>query len=209
MDQGTNWRDSLVNSILYLEGGGDSKELHTRCREGFRKLLENCGYQGKMPRLVACGSRNSAFKDFKTANSTMRVKFVGMWIDSEVPVADLGATWRHLQQQDKWAQPAGSTEDQVLFMVTSMETWIVADRTALKEHFGDQLQDSALPPLQNLESRQRHEIQDALAQATRNCAAPYQKGRKSFEILSKLTPSILAKHLPSFVRVRHILASKL
>ena len=24
---------------IYIEGGGDSKELHTRCREGFRRLF--------------------------------------------------------------------------------------------------------------------------------------------------------------------------
>ena len=29
-----------MKKVIYLEGGGDSKELHTRCREGFRKLLE-------------------------------------------------------------------------------------------------------------------------------------------------------------------------
>ena len=44
------------SSVIYLEGGGESKELHSRCREGFRKLLEKNGFKGNMPRLVACGS---------------------------------------------------------------------------------------------------------------------------------------------------------
>ena len=56
-----------MNARLYIEGGGDSKQLHTRCREGFRKLLERCGFGGRMPRLVACGGRNSTFDDFSTA----------------------------------------------------------------------------------------------------------------------------------------------
>jgi hypothetical protein len=61
-----------VNAYIYIEGGGtgeDSKEVDIRCREGFRKLLENCGFgrQRRMPRLVACGGRNSALDAFQTA----------------------------------------------------------------------------------------------------------------------------------------------
>jgi len=52
-----------------LKAGGDSKELHSRCREAFRKLLEKCGFVGRMPRLVACGGRDAAYKDFVTAYS--------------------------------------------------------------------------------------------------------------------------------------------
>ncbi len=47
------------SSVIYLEGGGESKELHSRCREGFRKLLEKNGFKGNMPRLVACCDRKT------------------------------------------------------------------------------------------------------------------------------------------------------
>ncbi len=40
-----------MSATIFLEGGGDSKELHIRCREGFRQLLEKCGFKGRMPRL--------------------------------------------------------------------------------------------------------------------------------------------------------------
>jgi len=61
-----------VSARLYLEGaarGADSKEMKSRCREGFRKLLEKCGYKERerMPRLVASGPRDAAFGDFETA----------------------------------------------------------------------------------------------------------------------------------------------
>ena len=94
-------------------------------------------------------------------------------------------------------------------MVTCMETWIVADRQALNEHFGNRLQTSALPPLDNLESRSRQDVQDRLERATRDCPGPYTKGPKSFEILGKLNPSVLEQHLPSFHRTRRILSDKL
>src|SRR2546428_13870714 len=71
VDQRSYWRNPLLSRMLFLEGGGsgpDSKSLQARCREGFRTLLENCGFTGRMPRLAACGGRASAFDDFKTAH---------------------------------------------------------------------------------------------------------------------------------------------
>jgi len=202
-----------VSAYIYLEGGGtgaQSKGVDIRCREGFRKLLENCGFEGRMPRLVACGGRNAAFDLFKTA---LRIygagNFVALWIDSEDPLADLEASWKHLLTRDRWAQPADAKDEQVLFMTTCMETWFVADRAALLTHFGQKLQQAALPPLNNLEDRLRHDVQDRLTHATRECSNPYAKGKRSFEILGKLAPAILVQHLPSFVRTRRILNTRL
>jgi len=83
-----------VRKVIYLEGGGDSKELHTRCREGFRKLLEKCGYEGSIPRLVACGGRGAAFTDFRSAHGSRAPEdFIAMIIDSEGPLMALEAIW--------------------------------------------------------------------------------------------------------------------
>lgn len=94
-------------------------------------------------------------------------------------------------------------------MATCMETLCVADRPALDNHYGQKLQSSALPPLVNLEQRPRHEIQNALFHATRDCPNAYAKGRRSFDLLSKLTPASLRQHLPSFARCSRILDEKL
>jgi hypothetical protein len=200
-----------VSSYIYLEGdgGAQSKEVDIRCREGFRKLLENCGFHQRMPRLVACGPRRTAFEDFSSAYSKKQADYAGLWIDSEEPLAKLEAPWDHLQELESWTRPSDAVDDQVLFMTTCMETWIVADRAALTAHFGAEIQDSALPPLVHLEARSRHEIQDKLIRATRECSNSDQKGRRSFAILGKLNPDILEKHLPSFARVRRILGARL
>lgn len=71
-----------MKAIIYLEGGGNSRELHVRCREGFRKLLESSGFTGIMPRLVACGGRNSVFDDFKRAHFNNKDKYVAMLMAS-------------------------------------------------------------------------------------------------------------------------------
>lgn len=199
-----------MRSTIYLEGGGDSRDLQIRCREGFRRLLERCSYAGRLPKLVACGGRGAAFDAFKTALASAREDdFVGLWIDSEDPMADIEATWEHLQARDQWDKPNGATNEQVLLMTTCMETWIIADRTTLTEHYGTGLQESALPPLHNLEGRPRDAIQNALTHATRKCSNTYTKGKRSFEVLGQLEPGTLSKHLPSFVRVRRVLDASL
>jgi hypothetical protein len=155
-------------------------------------------------------SGNAAFANFEIGLAEKAPKdYVAMWIDSEDPLADLEAPWEHLRRRDNWTKPAAATNDQVLFMTTCMETLIVADHRALADHYGVKLQSSALPPLINLESRDRHDVQDKLEHATRNCSNAYAKGKRSFEPLSKLAPDTLERHLPSFARTRRILNEKL
>ena len=199
-----------MRAKIYIEGGGDSKELHTRCREGFRRLLEKCGFKGRMPRLVACGGRGTTFDDFSTAHANARRgDYVAMLVDSEEPVADIEETWRHLKSRDGWDMPHGAANEQVLLMTTCMESWIVCDRKTLKTFFRNCLRESALPSLTDMESRTRDAIQNALVHATRNCKNAYAKGKKSFVIVGKLDPAELRKHLPSFVRFERVLGEKL
>lgn len=199
-----------MSARIYIEGGGDSKELHIRCRAGFRRLLESCGFAGRMPHLVACGGRGAAFDDFSTAHANAAaVDFVALLVDSEVPVADVEETWAHVKQHDGWDKPDGADDEQLLLMATCMESWIVSDRKALRSHYGSCLQPSALPALNHLESRAPEVIQDALAHATRTCKNAYTKGRRSFEVLAKLEPAVLQKHLPSFARFERVLDRKL
>ncbi|MBW2739435.1 MAG: DUF4276 family protein [Deltaproteobacteria bacterium] len=199
----------MNKTTIYIEGGGDSKQLRSLCRKGFRKLLENCGFTGYMPKLVACGGRDSAFDDLKIAHANKsNSDYVAMLIDSEDPLTGSDA-WDHLKTRDGWDKPFGSEDDQVLFMTTCMETWIVADRDALTKHYGSELQISALPPLVDLELRSRHDIQNELFRATRDCSNAYKKGKRSFDVLEKLSPDKLELHLLSFVRVKQILKNRL
>ena len=198
-----------MRAYIYIEGGGDSKELHVLCRQGFRQLLERCGFSGRMPRLVACGSRSAAYTDFKTAHESNKVEYVAMLIDSEQPVSNPDETWDHLRNYDRWERPDEAYDEQVLFMTTCMETWIVADRVTLGRHYGSNLQETALPSLTSLEQSNRKDIQERLKHATRNCSNAYQKGKRSFEILSKLKPEALESHLPAFQRAKRILNEKL
>lgn len=198
-----------MSAHLYIEGA-DSKEDQIRCRLGFRRLLEKSGFSGRMPRLSACGGRNSVFDDFMTAHAKAKAgHFVAMLIDSEDPVTDAERTWTHLKARDGWERPPGAQDEQALFMTTCMETWILADRETLKRHYGHKIQESALPPTENLEARHRRDMLDALVHATRDCSNAYQKGKRSFAIVGELNPQALELLLPSFRRFKRILNERL
>jgi len=199
-----------VSAKLYVEGSGVGKDLHARLKEGLGKLLENSSFRGRMPRLFISGGRTQAFDDFEAAHAQWGAQeYVAMLVDSEEPLADLEASWQHLLVRDHRPRPGGADDDQVLSMTTCMETWIVADRRALAEHYGACLQENALPPLVDLEERARHEVQDRLMHATRNCSNVYRKGKRSYAILGKLDPATLQPPLPSFRRALRILDEKL
>lgn len=191
-----------MTAKLYVEGGGDGKDLHSRCREGFRKLLENCGFAGRMPSIVACGPRQNAYDNFHTAFVNANPDdYFALLVDSEEPVGDINQPWQHLASRDGWMKPRKCPDSRVFLMTTCMETWLVADRHALQEFFGQHLQTSSLPATSDLESRSRETLLQKLEHATRNCDNAYQKGARSFELLAKLNPDTLKTLLPSFERM--------
>jgi len=95
-----------VRVRIYVEGGGDSKELQARCREGFRKLLINSGFKDRMPGFRACGGRNKTFDMFQTSLIDGSREYTLLLVDSEDPVIDQDLSpdssiaWNHLFQRD-------------------------------------------------------------------------------------------------------------
>lgn len=195
-----------MSAKVYIEGGGSSKLDRINCRRGFSELLANAGLRHRLPRLVACGGRDSAYDDFLTAHASSSAgELISLLVDSEDPVADIERTWNHLQQRDGWNRPTGARDEQVFLMTTCMETWIASDRAALRHRYGNNLQENALPPLDNIEARERGYVLDRLRQATRNCTSSYAKGEHSFKLLARLDPAVLVQWLPSFARMVRIL----
>ena len=57
---------------LYVEGGGDhNPSLAQDVRLGFKKFLDKAGIVNK-PRVVACGSRWSAYESYRIANASAK-----------------------------------------------------------------------------------------------------------------------------------------
>jgi hypothetical protein len=200
----------MVNVTIFVEGGGDSKELRTRCREGFSKLIKNMGFAGHMPRIVACGGRDNTYEMFKTAVASVgHDEYPILLVDSEDLISS-DRPWEHLSLRDSWDRPAGAGDDQAQMMATCMETWIMADHGALQKVFGSCLRGGSLFPANNLEERSRQELLAALKSATDNCGKNkgYDKGKRSFQLLAELNPRSL-ENLSYFSRFKEALIRRL
>lgn len=211
---------------VYVEGGGDAAALKTACREGFSKFLGKAGLAGRMPRIVACGSRADAYDSFCTAVRNGEAAM--LLVDSEAPVVadaqvgdaairedrDKWLPWLHLRQRqgDGWERPGGSEDLQCHLMVQIMETWLLADRDTLKTFFGQGFNASALTPATNhLEQVQKAKIYADLADATRQCKTKgaYGKGEHSFKLLALIDPAKVVEASPWAKRFVETLQTKM
>ena len=199
---------------VYVEGAGYSA-LDTKCREGFQKLLTKAGFRGRLPRVVPCGSRNDAFDKFKSALGRQD-EYPILLVDSEDVVADANqpdanpsGAWTHLAQRDRWDRPAGAQNDQAQLMVTTMETWLLADRQKFIAYFPG-INRNALPADSDLESRSKEDVADALRNATQSLSkGRYHKGDHSFDLLGEVDPAELRRRLPHFRRFADALELRL
>ena len=194
-----------MSVTVFVEGGGN-KATDSACRQAFRSLLTRAGFAGRLPSVIPCGSRNDAYDDFEIALRNGG-EYPILLVDSEELVADANqpdvnpsGAWQHLRRR-----PSGANDDQAQLMVTTMETWLIADRQALKAYFPD-MNANALPPDTDLESRRRQDVIAALRRATQD---RYDKGKPSFNLLGRVDPDALRRRLPHFQRFVAALESRL
>jgi hypothetical protein len=177
----------MVSVKLCVEGGGDRKTLRRNLRRGLGKFIEKAGLQGRMPRIVACGSRNDAYDSFRTALD--RGERAMLLVDAEEPVSTSGP-WQHLKARDGWNRPGGATDGQCHLMVQVMESWFLADADALESFYGKDFRRQELPANPNIEQVSKRDVLNGLASATRDTTrGPYDKGAHSFDILANLNPA--------------------
>jgi len=177
---------------IFVEGGGNDNDTRSRCRRAFSKLTERAGFAGKMPSFIACGGRQRAYDMFVTACKAGEESL--LLVDSEGPVAQQGSPWEHVRTRegDRWTRPNGARDEDLHFMVECMEAWIVADRAALRTHYGSRLQDNALPSNNRPPERvPKRDLLHALDNATRN-VGDYAKGKDAFTLLALVNPGVLS-----------------
>ena len=180
-----------MNIKVYVEGGGNVRELRSKCRKGFISFFDKANLAGRMPRVIACGGRQTTYDKFAAAlRSASGQVFVALLVDSEGPVAVGAGPWRHLKTRDNWDRPDGATEDNAHLMVQCMEAWFLADKDCLAAFFGGGFNRNVLPRNPDIEQVAKADVLDGLKGATRQCKpkGEYGKGRHSFEILSEIDP---------------------
>ena len=183
----------MVTATLYIEGGGESKDLGARFRQGWSNFFGSAGVGGRT-KIVRGGGRRQTFDLFATAVSgCTRGTVPFLLVDSEDPVAPGHSVWQHLLACDDWPRPAGAGNDQAFLMVQVMETWFPADRDALRSYFGARFGGSALKAAlktwPNLEDVPKSVVLEELRHATASCRPRYTKGKVSFELLAQIDPA--------------------
>ena len=164
-----------------------------------------------MPRIIAGGTRDNTYKDFRTAlTKAAGNEFVVLLVDSEGPTSEGVGVWSHLKNRDKWSPPEGVTDDNAHLMVQCMEAWFIADRETLAGFFGSGFRSSALPGRPDVENVSKKRLIDALQNATRQCRPKgrYDKGRHSFQLLGQLDPAKVTEASPYAKRLVRTLMSK-
>jgi hypothetical protein len=185
---------------LVVEGGGDSKDLKTRCREAFSKLLREAGLEGRMPRIVAGGSRGRARKKFEGLLASGE-KHVLLLVDSEAPVdsPNEGRPWAHLKARDQWQKPAGASDEQCHLMVQCMESWFLADPEAVASYFGQGFKGGDLPKKEDraIEQVPKEKVFQSLDRAAKGTKKKgYRKGAHAFSLLATIDPKKIENDSP-------------
>lgn len=179
-----------MSVTVYIEGGGNGKELRTRCRQGFSEFFRKAGLAGRMPKLVACGAREKAYDRFCSALGRSDEIFIVLLVDSEGPVTENAGPWTHLRERDNWRKPTQATDENAHLMVQCMEAWFFADKETLANYFGNGFNRNALSNQAAVENIARIDIEQGLKNATQQCKPKgrYNKGRHSFAILGQINP---------------------
>lgn len=180
----------MVREIrIYVEGGGDRSDTRAAIREGFshflhplRQLAQERGIRWT---ITACGSRNAAFANFRTAMETHPEAFLVLLVDSEAPVTV--GPWGHLRVRDGW--DSGDLSDvHCHLMAQAVEAWLIADPDALASYYGQSFQRSALPRRQDVEAIPKDDLARSLDRATHSTQkGRYHKIRHCSDLLGRLS----------------------
>ena len=201
-----------MNIKVFVEGGGETKALRTKCRRGFSNFFQKAGMEDRMPSVVASGSRRDAFDDFCAAlRSPGKYDFIMLLVDSERSVATGSGPWAHLKKKpDNWNQPSGATDEQVHLMVQCMEAWFLADKDCLVAYYGNGFKQNALPARQDIEKIPKDDVLNGLKNATRSGVSKgeYEKGRHAFDILERIDPDKVVSASPYAKRLVDTLKAK-
>ena len=164
---------------LYMEG---NKRLRAPMSQFIRKITGPIDLK-----ITPCNSKDDAIKQC--------VKDAGAMLLIDSDDEDLHSLMARVRPQ------IGSA-NHPFFMVQLMEAWFIADRNTLADYFGAGFRNSALPQNPNAEDIPKQDIENALRNATRDCAKQrYRKGRDDVGLLNLLNPTAVYNVCPNFARL--------
>ncbi len=101
----------------------------------------------------------------------------------------------HLKKRDKsWEKPTSVDDDQFHLMVQTMESWLIADREALRSYYGQGFNENSIPKNYNVEDVEKARLEPALKEASKKTTKrKYHKINHDPQILGKIDPQKVSK----------------
>jgi hypothetical protein len=174
---------------VYIEGGARGRVADSDFRRGWKIFLNelhllarNNGYHSL--EVVRGKGRSGTFESFIKHYINHPNDLCVLLVDAETDAPDGMRVWDVVAQreQDSWQRPKWATERHLYLMTYFVETWLLTDQDALQKYFRRGFNPRGLP-ITNLESRTKHEIENALSIATKKSTkGEYQHGQ-SHEII--------------------------
>lgn len=184
---------------IYVEGGGDKNASKATFRQGMNAFFSGIVQLARSQKigwtLIACGPRNNAFRDFKTALRTHPDAFNLLLVDAEDPVT-ASSIRQHLKDRDNW-DALDMDETHCHLMVEIMENWLLADVEALARFYRQNFNRNAIPNTQNVERISKKTVETALTNATRQTQkGEYHKIQHGPNLLGLVSVPTIRKRAP-------------
>ncbi|BAY18139.1 hypothetical protein NIES2109_07350 [Nostoc sp. HK-01] len=198
---------------IYIEGGGDGKNTKALIRQGFsqffKPLVELARSKKVKWNIIICGSRNSAFEDFKNALNDHPEAFNVLLVDAEAPVK-VESPWQHLKLRDNWDKPSGVDDSQCHLMVQAVEAWFIADIATLKKFYGQDFKENSISKNPNVETIAKDSLEPSLKTATsKTTKGEYHKINHASKLLELLDVAAVRQASPYCDRLFTTLKDKI
>jgi len=180
---------------IYVEGGG-SRLADTLLREGFKCLANrHFGRDCKELRFIPSGNRSNTLENFYMKNIAGHSSKLAL-VDSDAPVPAEQSAAKFLHTQPD-CQVHATNQSNLFLMVQVMETWLVADREALAEFYGQHFRVGNLPQHAHLEAVPKDDVLRCLNHATRDTSkGPYHKVEHGLRLIARVDPAKLRAKCP-------------
>ena len=185
----------MVKEIrIYFEG---DRTLRPSLGIFLSSLRDKASERGILWEIVACGSANRAFENFRDALNDHPEAWNLLLVDAEEPVVH--SPWEHLRRRRQNQFPPSKIDDSHChLMVQMMEAWFLADLPLLKDYYKQGFNDKAIPKQAKVEKIEKDKIETSLKVATKNTTkGPYHKTSHAPEILRRLNVAKVRKAAPT------------
>ena len=207
----------MVSEIrIYIEGDTKQKGKNAdiALREGFHnffgELIEKAREKSIKFRIILCGSKFITFKDFLNAVEVYQDSFVGFLIDADNVVGENETAKSFLQKQNAGWHWQTVKEEQCFLMVQIMESWFFADINALEKYYGQNFNRKALRQNKNVEKIAKADVENGLANATKNTQkGEYHKTKHGAKILELINPQKVRAAAPHCEKLFKTISEKI